>query len=46
MALVKLEDFDPNYRDTFEGGDIKGLSVYAEGDEKIGSVHDIRRWTR
>ena len=41
MALVKLEDFDPNYRDTFEGGDIKGLSVYAEGDEKIGSVHDI-----
>ena len=41
MALVKLEDFDPNYRDTFEGGDIKGLSVYAQGDEKIGSVHDI-----
>lgn len=41
MALLKLEDFDPNYRDTFEGGDIKGLSVYAEGDEKIGTVHDV-----
>jgi len=40
MALLKLEDFDPNYRDTFEGGDIKGLSVYAEGDEKIGTVSD------
>lgn len=41
MALLKLEDFDPNYRDTFEGGDIKGLSVYAEADEKIGSVSDV-----
>jgi uncharacterized protein (TIGR02271 family) len=40
MALLKLEDFDPNYRETFEGGDIKGLSVYAEGDEKIGTVSD------
>ena len=40
MALLKLEDFDPNYRETFEGGDIKGLSVYAEGDEKVGTVHD------
>ena len=41
MALLKLTDFDPNYRETFEGGDIKGLSVYAEGDEKIGTVHDV-----
>lgn len=41
MALLKLEDFDPNYRDTFQGGDIKGLSVYAEGDEKIGTVSDV-----
>ena len=41
MALLKLEDFDPNYRDTFEGGDLKGLSIYAEGDEKIGSVSDV-----
>ncbi len=41
MALVKLEDFDPNYRDTFESGDIKGLSVYAEGDQKVGTVNDV-----
>ncbi|BAY32850.1 PRC-barrel domain-containing protein AvaK [Nostoc carneum NIES-2107] len=42
MALYKLEDFDPNYRDTFQGDDIKGLGVYAEGtDDKIGSVSDV-----
>ncbi|OUL19919.1 DUF2382 domain-containing protein [Nostoc sp. 106C] len=42
MALYKLDDFDPNYRDTFQGEDIKGLGVYAEGrDEKIGSVSDV-----
>ncbi|OUL29097.1 photosystem reaction center subunit H [Nostoc sp. T09] len=42
MALYKLDDFDPNYRDTFQGDDIKGLGVYAEGrDEKIGSVSDV-----
>lgn len=41
MALLKLEDFDPNYRETFDGGDIKGLSVYAEADQKIGTVSDV-----
>jgi len=42
MALYKVEDFDPNYRDTFQGDEIKGLGVYAEGtDEKIGSVSDV-----
>ena len=41
MALLKLEDFDPNYRETFEGEDVKGLGVYAEGDEKIGTVSDV-----
>jgi uncharacterized protein (TIGR02271 family) len=42
MVLYKLEDFEPNYRQTFENRDIKGLSVYTEGtDEKIGSVHDV-----
>ena len=41
MALLKLEDFDPNYRETFEGDDVKGLGVYAEGDEKIGTVSDV-----
>ncbi|WP_066377635.1 DUF2382 domain-containing protein [Anabaena sp. CA = ATCC 33047] len=42
MVLYKLEEFDPNYRDTFQGDDIKGLGVYTEGtDEKIGTVSDI-----
>jgi uncharacterized protein (TIGR02271 family) len=42
MALYKLHDFDPNYRDTFQGDDIKGLGVYAEGkDEKIGTISDV-----
>jgi uncharacterized protein (TIGR02271 family) len=42
MVLHKLGDFDPDYRDSFEGNDIKGLSVYAEAsDEKIGSVSDV-----
>ncbi|MGM3307168.1 DUF2382 domain-containing protein [Anabaena sp. WFMT] len=41
MVLYKLEDFDPQYRDSFEGNDIKGLGVYTEStDEKIGTVHD------
>ncbi|MGJ5675485.1 MAG: DUF2382 domain-containing protein [Nostochopsis sp.] len=42
MALYKLTDFDPNYRNALDGNDIKGMSVYAEGsDEKIGTVHDV-----
>jgi uncharacterized protein (TIGR02271 family) len=42
MALYKLHDFDPNYQDSFEGNDIKGLGVYTEGsDEKIGTVNDV-----
>lgn len=40
MALLKLSDFDPNYRESFDGQDIKGLGVYSEGDEKIGTVSD------
>jgi uncharacterized protein (TIGR02271 family) len=41
MALYKLEDFDADYKDSFQGNDIKGLGVYVEGsDEKIGSVSD------
>jgi uncharacterized protein (TIGR02271 family) len=41
MPLHKLGDFDPDYRNSFEGNDIKGLSVYAEGsDEKIGTISD------
>ncbi|MBD2296230.1 DUF2382 domain-containing protein [Anabaena sphaerica FACHB-251] len=41
MVLYKLEDFEPDYRNSFEGKDIKGLGVYTERtDEKIGTVHD------
>jgi uncharacterized protein (TIGR02271 family) len=41
MVLYKLEDFDPQYRNTFEGSDIKGLGVYTERtDDKIGTVND------
>jgi len=38
MPLYKLEDFDPNYRETFGGEDIKTLDLYTEGGDKIGSV--------
>lgn len=41
MALMKLEDFDSNYVQTFEGDDVKGFGVYTEADEKIGSVSDV-----
>ena len=42
MSLQKIADFDPNYRETFEGNDIKGMSVYTQGtDEKIGTVNEI-----
>lgn len=42
MALQKLKDFDPNYREALEGKDIHGFSVYAEGtDEKVGSIEDL-----
>jgi uncharacterized protein (TIGR02271 family) len=41
MVLYKLEDFDPNYRDSF-GDEIKGYDVYADRtEEKIGSVKNI-----
>jgi uncharacterized protein (TIGR02271 family) len=43
MALVKIHDFYPNYRDEIFGGtDIKGMDIYAgTTDEKIGTVYDI-----
>ncbi|BAZ66532.1 MAG: DUF2382 domain-containing protein [Pelatocladus maniniholoensis HA4357-MV3] len=40
MPLYKLEDFDPTYRDTFGGDDIKGLPTYTEGGNRIGKVMD------
>lgn len=41
MALVKLEDFDSNYQESFDNRDIKGLSVYTETEEKVGTVSDV-----
>jgi len=41
MPLLKIKEFDPNYRESFEGKDIKGMGVYATADEKIGTVSDI-----
>jgi uncharacterized protein (TIGR02271 family) len=41
MSLLKIKEFDPNYRESFEGKDIKGMGVYATGDEKIGTVTDV-----
>ncbi|MES1024290.1 DUF2382 domain-containing protein [Gloeocapsa sp. BRSZ] len=42
MALLKISDFDPDYREAFDGNDVKGMSVYAQGsDEKIGTVSDV-----
>jgi uncharacterized protein (TIGR02271 family) len=40
MALYKIKDFDPNYRDHFDGDDVKGLDLYSN-NEKIGSVEDV-----
>ena len=41
MPLQKLADFDPNYGESFDGNDIKGMAVYIDGDEKIGTVSDV-----
>lgn len=41
MALLKIEDFDPKYRESFDGSDIKGMGVYTDTDEKIGTVSDV-----
>ncbi|MBD2019840.1 YsnF/AvaK domain-containing protein [Leptolyngbya sp. FACHB-36] len=40
MALYRIKDFDPNYRDHFDGDDVKGLDLYS-GSERIGSVDDV-----
>lgn len=40
MPLYKLADFDPNYKETFGGEDIKEMSLYTQGGDKIGSIED------
>ncbi|MEH2194969.1 MAG: DUF2382 domain-containing protein [Nostoc sp.] len=41
MPLHKLENFDPNYRETFGADDVKTLEVYTEGGDRVGSVADV-----
>lgn len=42
MALAKIADLYPNYKeDIFGGEDIKSFSVYDHSNDKIGSVYDI-----
>ena len=42
MALHKLADFDPNYRQNIQGKEIKGLGVYTDiTHEKVGTVTDV-----
>ncbi|WP_066423415.1 DUF2382 domain-containing protein [Anabaena sp. 4-3] len=40
MPLYKLEEFDPNYRETFGGDDVKALDLYTEGGVRVGSIAD------
>lgn len=46
MSLLKFKDFYPDYKDMANDGgldmdDLKKFDVYAQGDEKVGSVHDL-----
>jgi uncharacterized protein (TIGR02271 family) len=40
MPLHKIKDFDPDYRDYFEGQDVIGYDLYA-GTDRVGSVDDL-----
>ncbi|MBE9181570.1 DUF2382 domain-containing protein [Oculatella sp. LEGE 06141] len=40
MALYKIKDFDPDYRQHFDDKDILGFDLYS-GDEKVGSVDNL-----
>lgn len=42
MVLYKLEDFDPDYRDSFDGSDIKGFDVYTDvNNENVGTIKNV-----
>ncbi|MEA5604834.1 DUF2382 domain-containing protein [Nostoc sp. UHCC 0252] len=41
MPLHKLENFDPNYRETFGGDDVRALELYTGGGDRVGSVADV-----
>lgn len=40
MALYRIKDFDPDYRNHFDNQDVVGFDLYS-GDEKVGSVDDL-----
>lgn len=40
MALVKIKDFYPDHQ-SGDHDDIKNFDVYAQGEDKVGSVNDI-----
>jgi uncharacterized protein (TIGR02271 family) len=41
MALVKIDQYYPDYREQSNENDIKSFDVYTQGGDKIGSVQDI-----
>ncbi|MBD2775009.1 DUF2382 domain-containing protein [Iningainema tapete] len=42
MPLHKISEFDPDYSNTIQGKDIKGMGVYSQTtNEKIGTVSDV-----
>lgn len=40
MALYRIKDFDPDYRNHFDNQDVVGFDLYS-GDDKVGSVDDL-----
>jgi uncharacterized protein (TIGR02271 family) len=40
MALLKLKEFDPDYRSHLDNQDVKGMDLYA-GRERVGAVEDV-----
>jgi len=34
MPLLKIEDFEPKYRESFDDNDIKAMDVYTEGGKE------------
>ncbi|MGG6265564.1 PRC-barrel domain-containing protein [Leptolyngbya sp. AN03gr2] len=41
MALYKVDDFYSDYKESFAGHDIKNFGVYADYDDKVGTVKNV-----
>jgi uncharacterized protein (TIGR02271 family) len=41
MPLYKLEEFDPHYRETFGGDDVKALELYTQSGVRVGRISDV-----